>query len=60
MKEINKITGRIIVPLTTMAYDAENIVVAMGRCVEALESIDYLVARGEKVGLIKVHLYVLL
>ncbi|NMA02070.1 MAG: pyruvate:ferredoxin (flavodoxin) oxidoreductase [Clostridia bacterium] len=59
MKEINKITGRDYRPFNYYGpADAENIVVAMGSVCEALEeTIDYLVARGEKVGLIKVHLY---
>lgn len=59
MKEINKITGRDYRPFNYYGpADAENIVVAMGSVCESLEeTIDYLVARGEKVGLIKVHLY---
>jgi pyruvate-ferredoxin/flavodoxin oxidoreductase len=59
MKEINKITGLDYRPFNYYGpADAENIVVAMGSVCEALEeTIDYLVARGEKVGLIKVHLY---
>ena len=38
--------------------DAENIIVAMGSITETTkEVIDYLNAKGEKVGLISVHLY---
>ncbi|OJX91916.1 MAG: pyruvate:ferredoxin (flavodoxin) oxidoreductase [Paludibacter sp. 47-17] len=40
------------------ASDADRVVVAMGSATEAIrEGIDYLTARGEKVGLISVHLY---
>jgi len=40
------------------SQDAERIIVAMGSATEAIrEGIDYLVAKGEKVGLISVHLY---
>ena len=40
------------------AEDAENVIVAMGSiCDVAEEVIDYLTAKGEKVGLIKVRLY---
>ena len=40
------------------ADDAENIIVAMGSvCQAARETIDVLTARGEKVGLIEVHLF---
>ncbi|TVQ91487.1 MAG: pyruvate:ferredoxin (flavodoxin) oxidoreductase [Bacteroidetes bacterium] len=59
MKEINKITGREYHPFTFYgAKDAENIVIAMGSITETIkETIDYLVGKGEKVGLISVHLY---
>lgn len=59
MKEISKITGREYKPFTYYgAADAENIIVAMGSVTEATrEVIDYLTAKGEKVGLITVHLY---
>ena len=37
--------------------DAERIIVAMGSVTETIEeTIDYLNAKGEKVGVIKVHL----
>ncbi|MBP5254100.1 MAG: pyruvate:ferredoxin (flavodoxin) oxidoreductase [Lachnospiraceae bacterium] len=40
------------------AEDAENIIIAMGSiCDVAEEVIDYLLAKGEKVGLVKVRLY---
>lgn len=59
MNEINKITGREYKPFTYYgAADAERIIIAMGSITEAAkEVIDYLTAKGEKVGLISVHLY---
>ena len=40
------------------APDAEKVIVAMGSVCETIEeTIDYLMAKGEKVGLVKVHLY---
>lgn len=40
------------------AEDADRIIIAMGSSTEAIrEGIDYLVAKGEKVGLVTVHLY---
>ncbi|MBS7527277.1 pyruvate:ferredoxin (flavodoxin) oxidoreductase [Fusibacter paucivorans] len=59
MNEINKITGRDYKPFNYYgAPDAENIIVAMGSVVEAIEeTIDYLNAKGEKYGMIKVRLY---
>ena len=59
MKEISKITGRTYKPFTYYgAPDAENIVIAMGSVTETIkETIDYLNAQGDKVGLITVHLY---
>ncbi|NPV90548.1 MAG: pyruvate:ferredoxin (flavodoxin) oxidoreductase [Firmicutes bacterium] len=59
MKEIGKITGREYKPFDYYgAPDAENIIVAMGSvCDTAEETINYLMARGEKVGILKVHLY---
>ncbi len=40
------------------APDAEKVIVAMGSVCETIEeTIDYLMKKGEKVGLIKVHLY---
>lgn len=59
MKEISKITGRNYAPFTYYgAEDAERIIVAMGSVTEtAQETIDALIAKGEKVGMIKVYLY---
>ncbi|KUO49642.1 MAG: pyruvate-flavodoxin oxidoreductase [Desulfitibacter sp. BRH_c19] len=59
MKEISEVTGREYKPFNYYgAPDAELIYIAMGSACEALEeTIDYLVAKGEKVGMIKVHLY---
>ena len=59
MEEISKITGREYKPFTYYgAPDAENIIIAMGSITDTTkEVIDYLVAKGEKVGLITVHLY---
>lgn len=59
MNEINKITGRDYKPFNYYgAEDAERIIIAMGSVVEtAEETIDYLLERGEKVGMIKVRLY---
>lgn len=59
MKKISDLTGRNYEPYQYYgAEDAENVVVAMGSVCEALEElIDYLVAKGEKVGMVKVHLY---
>ena len=40
------------------AEDAERIIIAMGSVDETIEeTVDYLAAKGEKVGLLKVHLY---
>jgi len=59
MKEISKVTGRDYAPFTYYgAADAEKVIVAMGSVTEALEeTVDYLNAKGEKVGVMKVHLY---
>ena len=59
MRSISRITGREYKPFTYYGDpDAENIVVAMGSVCETLkETIDYMRSRGEKAGLITVHLY---
>ena len=59
MTEISKITGRTYKPFTYYgAADADRIVVAMGSVTETLkETVDYLMAKGEKVGVVTVHLY---
>jgi pyruvate-ferredoxin/flavodoxin oxidoreductase len=59
MEKISEVTGRTYKPFNYVgAPDAENIIVAMGSVTDTIEeTIDYLNARGEKVGLIKVRLY---
>ncbi len=59
MQEITKITGREYHPFKYYgAPDAENIIIAMGSVTDTIkETIDYLASKGEKVGLISVHLY---
>ena len=60
MEKISAITGRTYKPFTYYgAPDAENIIIAMGSVTETIkEVIDYLAeTRGEKLGLISVHLY---
>jgi pyruvate-ferredoxin/flavodoxin oxidoreductase len=59
MQEITKMTGRVYHPFTYYGHsEAENILVAMGSITDTTkEVIDYLTAKGEKVGLISVHLY---
>ncbi|MBT4970077.1 MAG: pyruvate:ferredoxin (flavodoxin) oxidoreductase [Bacteroidetes bacterium] len=59
MQDINKLTGRDYKPFTYYgAADADNIIVAMASVTETIqEVVDYLNARGEKVGLITCHLY---
>src|SRR5574344_432376 len=59
MKEITKITGR---QYGLFDYygdpNAERVIIAMGSVTEAIrETIDYLEKKGEKVGLLAVHLY---
>lgn len=59
MKEIAKITGRRYNLFDYYgAEDADRIIIAMGSVTEAIrETIDYLSEKGEKVGLVAVHLY---
>ena len=59
MNEISKITGRKYGLFDYYgAEDAERVIIAMGSVTEAArEAIDHLVANGEKVGLVAVHLY---
>lgn len=59
MEEISKITGRHYEPFNYYgAPDAENIIIAMGSVTETIrEVINYLNAKGEKVGLVAIHLY---
>lgn len=57
--KINEITGRNYGLFNYYgADDADRVIVAMGSVTEALEEVvDYLNAKGEKVGVLKVHLY---
>ncbi len=57
--EISKLTGRDYQLFNYYgATDADRVIIAMGSVCEAAEEvIDYLTAKGEKVGLVKVHLY---
>ena len=59
MQEIYKITGREYHPFSYYgAEDAEYVAIAMGSVTETMqETIDYLRSKGEKVGMIAVHLY---
>ncbi|MFA6127758.1 MAG: pyruvate:ferredoxin (flavodoxin) oxidoreductase [Bacteroidales bacterium] len=59
MQKVSKLTGREYHPFTYYgAPDAENIILAMASITETTkEVIDYLISKGEKVGLITCHLY---
>ena len=59
MDEISKITGRDYKPFNYYGSpEAEHIIIAMGSVTETIEeTIDYLMEKGEKVGVIKVRLY---
>lgn len=59
MQAVSKITGRTYDLFTYYgAEDAERVIVAMGSVVEAAkEAVDYLLGKGEKVGIVSVHLY---
>ncbi len=59
MKEITKLTGREYNCFDYYgAADAERVIVAMGSVTDLIEeTVDYLNAKGEKVGLIKVRLF---
>ncbi len=59
MKEINRLTGREYLPFNYYgAADAEDVIVSIGSSCDTIEeAVDYLAARGEKVGVVKVHLY---
>ncbi len=59
MAEINKLTGREYKLFNYYgAADADRVIVAMGSfCDLAREAIDYLISKGEKVGLVNVHLF---
>ncbi|MCX7746157.1 MAG: pyruvate:ferredoxin (flavodoxin) oxidoreductase [Clostridia bacterium] len=59
MEEIGKLTGRSYGLFNYYgAPDAERVIVAMGSVCDTIEeTIDYLRSKGEKVGVVKVHLY---
>ena len=59
MKQMSQLTGRDYKPFNYYGDpEAENVIVAMGSVTETIEEVvDYLRARGEKVGVLKVHLY---
>lgn len=59
MAEISKLTGREYHLFNYYgAEDADRLIIAMGSVCEAIEeTVDYLNAKGEKVGLLTVHLY---
>ncbi len=59
MKDVESITGRSYHLFDYVgAPDAERVIIAMGSGCDAIEeTIDYLTSKGEKVGLVKVHLY---
>ena len=59
LAEISKITGRDYKPFNYYGdAEATRVIVAMGSVTQTLEEVvDYLNAKGEKVGIIKVHLY---
>ena len=59
LAEISKITGRNYKPFNYYGDpEATRVIVAMGSVTQTLEEVvDYLNAKGEKVGIIKVHLY---
>ncbi len=59
MQKVGELTGRQYKPFDYVgAPDAERVIIAMGSGCDAIEeTIDYLLAKGEKVGLVKVRLY---
>ena len=59
MNELSQITGREYKLFSYYgAEDADRVIIAMGSVVEAAkEAIDHLISKGEKVGIISVHLY---
>ncbi len=59
MKKVARLTGRSYHLFDYVgAKDATSVIVIMGSGAEAVEeTVDYLTARGEKVGVLKVHLY---
>ncbi|MFZ3385992.1 MAG: pyruvate:ferredoxin (flavodoxin) oxidoreductase, partial [Candidatus Hydromicrobium sp.] len=59
MNKIGKLTGREYKPFNYVgAKDAEYVIVAMGSVTDTIdETVEYLNKSGEKVGVVKVHLY---
>ncbi|WP_086249069.1 pyruvate:ferredoxin (flavodoxin) oxidoreductase [Campylobacter vicugnae] len=59
MDEISKVTGRKYAPFVYYgAPNATRVIVAMGSVTQTLEEVvDHLNSKGEKVGVLKVHLY---
>ena len=59
MKEIGRLTGREYLPFDYYGFaDAEDVIISMGSSCDTIEeTVDYLTARGGKVGVVKVHLY---
>ena len=59
MQKVGELTGRHYHLFDYVgAKDADKVIVLMGSGAEAVEeTVDYLTARGEKVGVLKVHLY---
>lgn len=59
MKQVSELTGRHYAPFNYYGDpEAERVIMVMGSATEATEeTVDYLMARGEKVGVLKVHLY---
>jgi len=59
MDKISKLTGREYKPFNYIgAKDAEYVIVAMGSVTDTIdETVEYLNKSGEKVGVVKVHLY---
>ncbi len=59
MGEISELTGRHYLPFTYYgAADADRVIIAMGSVCDTIkETVDHLNAKGEKTGVITVHLY---
>ncbi len=59
MGEISELTGRHYLPFNYYGHpEAENVVIAMGSVCDTIkESVDYLNAKGQKTGVVIVHLY---
>lgn len=59
MKKINELKGTDYKPFNYYGHPkAKKIIIAMGSVCETIkETVDYLISKGEKVGLVEVHLY---